>query len=109
MKVELQGAKVELDVRDGVASLMVNGEKLPIPREVAVRLVFGESKPGLAKTTPKPARGCQTAASKRKLSASLRKFYAKKRRQENAGKTVSHVAPKKSTANSKLNGIHLSN
>lgn len=114
MKVELKDAKVELEVGDGKPTVYINGRSIPIPREVGVALIFGDDggkpatvthpiKPGLSKT--KPTRGCQTAASKRKLSASLKKFYAKKRRKEAAAKNA--APPTKVMVKPKVSGRHL--
>lgn len=99
MKVELKEARVELEVGEGKSHIVVNGERLPIPREVGIRLVFGETtpllppgpsktppevvsepKPGLAKGKRKG--GCQSPASREKLSKSLRKFYANQRKEK---------------------------
>ena len=103
MKVELHGAKVELSVENGTSSLKVNGEKIPLSRDIAVKLVFGENKPGLAKAEPRVVpRGCQTAASRRKLSESLKKYHAKQRRKNKAVKAAPPVAAKKSSTH--LNG-----
>ena len=120
MKVELKDAKVELEVGGGKPTVFINGKSIPIPREVGVALIFGEDtklptpiRPGLAKTTTPETRktGCQSAASKRKLSASLKKYHAKRRRKEalelKKGTPLKQVVKPKS--NSRLNGssIHV--
>ncbi len=117
MKVELKDAKVELEVGGGKPTVFINGKSIPIPREVGVALIFGDgplapTKPGLAKTTPETRKtGCQSAASKRKLSASLKKYHAKRRRKEalelKKGTPAKQVVKPKS--NSRLNGssIHV--
>lgn len=113
-KVQLQDAKVELEIRQGLSHVVINGERIQITREVGVRLVFGESKHGIIKAVPKPVkRGCQSAASKLKLSKSLRRFYASKRRKEKAAKVTpvaaKPITSKRTSDNSKhLNGKHTS-
>lgn len=123
MKVELRDAKVELEVSEGRSHLIVNGELVPLAREVGIRLVFGE---GVAKSTTSAETvvgiktrggkgGCQSAASRRKLSASLKKFHAKRRarlraaeRESSSKKTVIQkvvtAKPGVRKANPKLNG-----
>ncbi len=93
MKVELKDAKVELEVREGKASISVNGQQVPISREVGVSLIFGDGvvkymapEPSRPPTKTAPAQerktGCQSAASKKKLSESLKRFHAKRRKAE---------------------------
>lgn len=79
MKVELKNAKVELEVGEGKAFIHINGHKVPVTRDVGVTLIFGQDKPGLKKAAPKK-RGCQSFESKKKLSASLKAYYANKKR-----------------------------
>lgn len=86
MKVELKNAKVELEVGEGKAFIHINGHRVQVTREVGVTLIFGQEKPGLKKTAPKK-RGCQSFESKKKLSASLKAYHAKKK----------HSKPKKPT------------
>jgi len=127
MKLELQGAKVELEVGDNASSVIINGERIPVPREVGIRLVFGDMKSDASeKPTAKPfKRGCQTEASKKKLSASLKRFHANRRRKETiaakkkaaAARTSNPIGVKKAQPsskqvngkqlNGKLNGFHL--
>lgn len=118
MKVELKEAKVELEVSEGKSSVFINGQRIPIPREVGVTLIFGEgtvppstpTKPGLAKTTspPQSKRGCQSPASREKLSKSLKKWHAK-RRKEQSGKLQTKTTKKHLNGKSHLNGasIHI--
>ncbi len=89
MKVELKEAKVELEVRDGKSNLYINGHCIALPKVVGIKLIFGDDVSIEVPDPPAPepkqiTRGCQTAASKRKLSASLKKYHAKKRRKEKA-------------------------
>jgi len=118
MKVELKEARVELEVAEGKSSVVINGQRIPIPREVGISLIFGEravthvppptptSKPGLAKTEA-PRRGCQSRASKLKLSASLKRYYANKRRKENAQTKKATPTKKHLNGKSHLNGASL--
>lgn len=99
MKVELKDAKVELEVGDGKANLHINGHCIELPRVVGIRLIFGDDITIMKETSPSPPkvaasptkdevrRGCQSASSKRKLSASLKKYHAKKRRKEKLAAT----------------------
>jgi hypothetical protein len=88
MKVELKEAKVELEVRDGKSNLYINGHCIALPKVVGIKLIFGEDVSIEVPDPPQPEKlkersyGCQSAASKRKLSASLKKFHAKRRRKE---------------------------
>lgn len=88
MKVELKEAKVELEVRDGKSNLYINGHCIALPQVVGIKLIFGDDVSIEVPDPPQPAKpkqrsfGCQSAASKRKLSASLKKFHAKRRRKE---------------------------
>ncbi len=121
MKVELQGAKVELEVGEGKSNLVINGEVIPLPREAGVRLIFGESKVekvGEKPTTATPLlkgsvvkavqrkTGAQSRASRKKLSESLLRFHANRRRREKLaeGKKGAPVVASKKPANGKLNG-----
>jgi len=119
MKVELKDAKVELEVGNGKASLHINGHCIELPKVMGIRLIFGDDAvgSGLAKTntilpSPTPApkekkkeirRGCQTALSKRKLSASLKKFYEKKRRKERAQEKAQLAQPPTKQVSKKSN------
>jgi hypothetical protein len=118
MKIEIKDAIVELQAEAGKYHLLVNGATVPIPREVGIALVFGETKPPLLLPPGTPAErkvakkmGCQTPAAKRKLSASLKRWHAKKRaetrkaeRAAEAKKPGIHKAQVKKPTNHKLNG-----
>ena len=119
MKIEIKDAKVELEAEAGKYHLLVNGATVPIPREVGIALVFGETKPLLLLPPPGTTaerkvtkkKGCQTAAAKRKLSASLKKWHAKKRaetrkaeRTAEAKKPGVNKAQVRKPTNHKLNG-----
>jgi len=118
MKVEIKDAKVELEAEAGKYHLVVNGAMVPIPRDVGIALVFGETKAPvlrLPNTTAEKVvaakKGCQTAAAKRKLSASLKKWHSKKRAERRKAERIAeakkpgiHKAQVKKTANHKLNG-----
>ncbi len=118
MKVEIKDARVELEADAGKYHLLVNGAMVPIPREVGIALVFGETKPLLLLPPSTAAekkvvgkKGCQTAAAKRKLSASLKKWHRKKRAETRKAERIAegkkpgvHKAQVRKTANHKLNG-----
>jgi hypothetical protein len=99
MKVELKEAKVELEVRDGKSNLYINGHCVALPKVVGIKLIFGEDVSIEVPDPPQPAKskqrsfGCQTAASKRKLSASLKKYHAKRRRKEREEEKAKSVKP----------------
>jgi hypothetical protein len=99
MKVELKDAKVELEVVGGKATLFINGQGTPITQDVGVALIFGDNvryvppkliptveqfaksaRPGIVKAERKS--GAQSAASRKKLSESLRAYHAKKKKQK---------------------------
>lgn len=116
MKVELRDAKVELEVGEGKHFLHINGQNVPIPRDVGVALIFGEEKPRPAPTAPtKPCPpskaerkyGCQTPSARKKLSASLLKFHAKRRRKEAAELKKGTPTKKHLNGKSHLNGAGL--
>jgi len=116
--LELKNVKVELEVGEGKSLLHLNGNVMPVPREVASSLIFGEEKPipqlppgptsapkpGLAKTEAPRKKGCQTAAAKRKLSASLKRYHANKRRKENAQLKKGTATKRQLNGRSHLNG-----
>ncbi len=117
MKVEIKDARVELEAAAGRYHLVVNGALIPIPRDIGVALVFGDPPaPKLlppSTTTEKRVeavtrkKGCQTAAAKRKLSASLKKWHRKKRAEARKAERVAAKKPgihKAKTSNYKLNG-----
>lgn len=105
MRVEIKDAKVELDVLH--SHLIINGETLPLPREVGIRLVFGkgvepkpkESVEAVEKVvevkTKAAKKGCQSPASRKKLSLALRKHHAKKRREGRKSEKVPKPGLKK--------------
>jgi len=121
MKVELKDAKVELEVGDGKASLHINGHCIELPKVMGIRLIFGDDVVPTPEVKAKPAtptpdmkeevrRGCQSPSSKRKLSASLKKYHAKKRRKEKAAqlaKPISKQVTTKKTTSGKSNGKYL--
>ncbi len=110
MKVELKDLKVELEVGDGKSVLHINGLRLPVSKEVSFDLIFGSAKPTAAPATPVPAKkrktGCQSPASRKKLSASLRRYHVNRRRKESAqlNKPSPTLKPLAKTSKSKLNG-----
>lgn len=123
MKVEIKDAKVELEVEKGKSFLRINGHSVEVPKDVGISLIFGDDS-SIEKAAPKllpPAtsppmqvkkRGCHTAASKKKLSASLKRFHANKRRKEKAtmrqGPSIKKVQqPIKSLGKHLLNGAHV--
>jgi hypothetical protein len=105
MKVELRDVKVELEVVDGKAILCVNGQSVPISKEVGVSLIFGDNvryipppptevpKPGLVKAKGKAARksGPQSTAARKKLSESLKAYHAKRRKQKGTPTKKGHL------------------
>lgn len=112
MRVELKDAKVELEVGDGKSTLYINGQTVPLPRKAGIALIFGEEvekpptqKPGIAKAERRY--GCQTPASKRKLSASLKRFHANRRRKEAALLKKGTATKKQVNGKSHLNGASL--
>ena len=108
MKVELKDARVELEVVGGKATLCVNGQNVPISRDVGVALIFGDNvryvppkliptveqfaksaKPGVVKAGRKS--GPQSAAARKKLSESLKAYHAKKRKQKGTPTKKGHL------------------
>ncbi len=102
MKVELRDVKVELEVVGGKATLCVNGQNVPISKEVGVSLIFGDgvrylppepptvvTKPGVVKAGRKS--GPQSAAARKRLSESLKAYHAKKRKQKGTPNKKSHL------------------
>lgn len=120
MKVELKDAKVEMEVGGGKGFLYINGQRIPLPREVGVSLIFGEDTkakpttpptkgPGVAKAKVKSRHGCQTPGSKEKLSRSLKAYWRKRKAEE---KVAAKATPAKTTkkhlnGKSHLNGASL--
>jgi hypothetical protein len=103
MKVELRDVKVELEVVGGKATLCVNGQNVPIAKEVGVALIFGDGvvyvppspppslkspKPGVAKVGRS---GPQSAAARKKLSESLKAYHAKRRKQKGTPNKKGHL------------------
>jgi hypothetical protein len=121
VSLQLKDAKVELEVEHGKSYLTVNGYRLTISNASAHQLIFGGEvipKPTLAKTTapsaPSPPkqtpkkRGCQSPASREKLSKSLRKWHAKRRKEEEASlKGMKSPNKKHLNGKSHLNGLHV--
>lgn len=108
--LELKNAKVELEVKGGKSNLYINGYRLHISNDAASALIFEDSvlptpKPGIAKTTSPPKRGCQSPASREKLSKSLRRWHAKRRKEKE--QTTKTSTKKHLNGKSHLNGLHV--
>lgn len=118
MRVELKDAKVEMEVGGGKSFLYINGQRIPLPREVGVALVFGDDTRAKPPTPPtkgpgvvkaKSRHGCQTPGSKEKLSRSLKAYWRKRKAEEKAKVVAKSTTKKHLNGKSHLNGasIHI--
>jgi len=86
MKIKLEKVRVELEVGKGKPTFYINGYPTEVSKEVAYSLLFGEDEapPSPTSTTRyhKKGRGPQSAKSKRKLSASLKKYWKERKARE---------------------------
>ena len=102
MKLPITPASAHLEVHGDETVLILNGVPIPLPsKKHAVALALTTDSKPIYEAKKK---GCQSAASRKKLSESLKKYHANKRRRLRAAEKKEN-SPRRNGSSSLVNGV----